>query len=258
MSADYLAVTELSGDDVTHEQIMRMCHRYYWAGAYCRDRDILEAACGTGQGAGYLSGLARSYRAGDFSEEILKIARSHYGERIAFQQFDAQEMPFDGNSLDVIILFEALYYIPSAERFVAECKRVLRPGGKVMIATANKDLFDFNPSPHSFVYYGVKELTKLFAEKGFSTQFFGYVPVDSLSAKQKILRPIKKFIVNSGLMPKTMAGKKLLKRIVFGSLIPMPAEIIAGMLPYDPPTKLESRKPDQRHKVIYCVAELGT
>lgn len=258
MVTDFLSVTELSGDDVTQEQVERLCHRYYWAGEYCRNKDVLEVACGTGQGAGYLSGLSGSYRAGDFSEEILKIARSHYGERIAFQQFDAQEMPFVDNSLDVIILFEALYYIPSAERFVAECKRVLRPGGKVLIATANKDLFDFNPSPHSFVYYGVKELTQLFAENGFSANFFGYVPVDSLSVKQKILRPIKKFVINSGLMPKTMAGKKLLKRLVFGALVPMPAEICAEMISYIPPTKLAAGKPDQLHKVIYCIAELPT
>lgn len=257
MATDFLSVTELSGDDVTQEQVERLCHRYYWAGEYCRDKDVLEAACGTGQGAGYLSDLAGSYRAGDYSEEILKIARSHYGERIAFKQFDAQEMPFIDSSLDVIILFEALYYIPSGERFVAECKRVLRLGGKVLIATANKDLFDFNPSPHSFVYYGVKELTQLFAENGFSTNFFGYVPVDSLSVKQKILRPIKKFVVNSGLMPKTMAGKKLLKRLVFGSLIPMPAEICADMVNYASPTGLVAGKPDQLHKVIYCVAETG-
>lgn len=256
MATDFLSVTELSGDDVTQEQVERLCHRYYWAGEYCRDKDTLEVACGTGQGAGYLNKLAGSYRAGDFSEQILKIARSHYGESIAFQQFDAQEMPFVDDSLDVIILFEALYYIPSGERFVAECKRVLRPGGKVLIATANKDLFDFNPSPHSFVYYGVKELTQLFAENGFSTNFFGYVPVNSLSVKQKILRPIKKFVVNSGLMPKTMAGKKLLKRLVFGSLVPMPAEISADMVGYEPPTGLAAGKPDQLHKVIYCVAEI--
>jgi len=257
VTIDFLSVTELSGDDVTQEQVERLCHRYYWAGEYCRGKDVLEAACGTGQGAGYLSRLADSYRAGDFSEEILKIARSHYAERIAFQQFDAQKMPFVDDSLDVIILFEALYYIPSGERFVAECRRVLRPGGKVLIVTANKDLFDFNPSPHSFVYYGVKELTQLFAENGFSTNFFGYVPVDSLSAKQKILRPIKKFVVNSGLMPKTMAGKKLLKRLVFGSLVPMPAEIRTGMVSYEPPSNLTAGKPDQLHKVIYCVAEIG-
>lgn len=69
-----------------------------------------------------------------------------------------------------------------------------------MIAMANKDLFDFNPSPHSFVYFGAKELTRLFAEKGFTTNFFDYVAVNSLSVKQKILRPIKKLVVNFGLI----------------------------------------------------------
>jgi len=256
LSSKYLAVTELSGDTVSQEQIERMCHRYYWAGTYCQDKDVLEVACGTGQGAGYLAGLSRTYQPGDFSEDILKIARSHYGDRIIFKQFDAQEIPFDNASLDIVLLFEALYYIPSAERFVAECKRVLKPGGKVLISTANKDLFDFNPSPHSYIYYGVEELVKLFEVNGFNTEFFGNTPLSDLSWKQKMLRQLKKVVVNLGLMPKTMAGKKLLKRLVFGSLVPMPSEISAGMAHYIPPTLLSSEKADHIHKVIYCVASL--
>lgn len=76
------------------------------------------------------------------------------------RQFDAQNMPHADNSMDVIIIFEAIYYLPSAERFVSECKRVLRDGGRVLVVTANKDLYDFNPSPHSYKYYGVIELKK--------------------------------------------------------------------------------------------------
>ena len=48
MANDYLDVTELAGDDVTREQIERICHRYYWAGGYCRGKDVVEAACGAG------------------------------------------------------------------------------------------------------------------------------------------------------------------------------------------------------------------
>lgn len=256
MATDFLSVTELSGDDVTQEQINRLCHRYYWASDYCRGKDILEVACGTGQGAGYLNSLAESYRAGDYSGEILKIARAHYGDRIVFQQFDAQEMPFLDKSLDVVLLFEAIYYIPSVKRFVEECRRLLRTGGKVLIVTANKDLFDFNPSPHSYTYLGVKELGELFCAQGFQVECFGSTPVGTLSWRQKVLRPVKKFVINSGLMPKTMAGKKLLKRLVFGSLVPMPAEISTGMIHYEPPTTLASGQADYLHKVIYCVASL--
>ena len=46
-SEDYLSVTEISGDEVTKEQIDRLCNRYYWAGRYCKGRDVVEVACGT-------------------------------------------------------------------------------------------------------------------------------------------------------------------------------------------------------------------
>lgn len=254
MDQDYLSVTELAGDDVSVEQIDRMCQRYYWAGTHCRGKDVLEVACGTGQGAGYLAGQAGSYRAGDVSEKILGIARAHYGERIRFQRLDAQKVPFENGSFDIVILFEAIYYLPSAERFVAECRRVLRPGGKVLIATANKDLYDFNPSPHSHAYYGVPELHDLFRRYGFAPSFFGNTPVEGLSLRQRMFRPIKKFVTNSGLMPKTMSGKKFLKKLVFGSLVSMPGEIVAGMVQYVDPVPIPADRPDRKHKVLYCVA----
>ncbi len=253
---DYLAVTELSGDEVSQEQVDRLCNRYYWAGKYCAGKDVLEVACGTGQGLGYLSKLAESLSAGDCSEEILKVARAYYGDRISLRQFDAQDMPHADNSMDVIIIFEAIYYLPSAERFVNECRRVLRNGGRVLVVTANKDLYDFNPSPHSYKYYGVIELKDLFERHGFTVQFFGNTPVDDLSWRQKIFRPIKKFAVKSGLMPKSMDGKKFFKRLVFGRLVKMPAEIEEGMAPYIEPSELSSSEPDRKHKVIYCVAAL--
>ena len=256
METDFVSVTELSGDEVSQEQVERMCQRYYWAGTFCSGKDVLEVACGTGQGAGYLSSLSKSYQAADYSEEILKIARAHYRRRIDFRQFDAQQIPLVDTSLDVVILFEAIYYIPSVDRFVSECRRVLRSGGKVLIATANKDLFDFNPSPHSHIYYGVQEMGELFDKLGFQCEFFGDTPVNSISLRQKMLRPIKKFVVQMGLMPKSMAAKKLIKRLVFGSLVPMPAEVKPEMFTYNEPTLLPSGRPDRRHKVIYCVATL--
>jgi len=256
MTNDFLDVTELAGEEVSREQIERICHRYYWAGEYCRGKDVLEAACGTGQGLGFLASLARSFLAGDYSGQILEIARRHYGNRINIRQFDAQNMPFPDDSLDVVILFEAIYYLPDAGKFAAECARVLRPGGRVLIATANKDLYDFNPSPHTHRYYGVVELSELFRSRGFNAECFGCWPAGNASLLQKALRPVKMIAARLGLIPKTMAGKKLLKRLVFGKLVPMPAEITVGMAPYAPPVPLAPDMPDRKHKVIYCAAVL--
>ncbi|MBN1992359.1 MAG: class I SAM-dependent methyltransferase [Anaerolineae bacterium] len=257
MTIDYSTVTELAGDEISQEQLERLCHRYYWAGTYCAGKDVLEAACGTGPGLGYLSKLAASIKAGDYDENILKIAQNHYGNRIELKSFDAQDTPYADHSLDVVILFEAIYYLPSAEQFINECKRVLKKGGKILIVTANKDLYDFNPSPYSHTYYGVVELNELLTKHGFAVECFGYLSVEEISWRQKILRPIKKFVVDLGLMPKSMTGKKLLKRLVFGNMVKMPAEIEAETVPYAAPTPLPLSEPDDRnHKVIYCAATL--
>ena len=254
MSQNFCTVTELAGDDVSVEQLERLAHRYYWAGEYCRNKDVLEIACGAGQGLGYLAALAKSLVAGDITPALVSHAKQHYGDRVAVTEMDAMQLPFPDGSLDVIILFEAIYYLPSAEQFSKECHRVLRAGGHVLIATANKDLYDFNPSPQSRQYYGTVELGKLFHPFGFKCEFFGHMPVEALSLRQKILRPIKKLVVGMGLMPKTMAGKKLLKRLVFGRLVQMPPEIDEKTASYVAPNFLSETEPDRRHKVIYMAA----
>jgi SAM-dependent methyltransferase len=256
MADDFISVTEISGDEVTKEQIKRLCNRYYWAGQFCPNKDVVEVACGTGQGLRYLSGISRSLNAGDYSNEILSTAKQHYGDLVDLMQFDAQNMPFKNNSKDVVILFEAIYYIADAEKFVRECLRILRPGGKILIATANKDLSDFNPSPYSHKYYGVCELNDLFKKFGFKLELYGDTPINSQSIRQKVLRLIKILVVKLGLMPKTMAGKKFLKRIVFGNLVMMPAEIDSNTSRYIEPTPLLEIKPDKIHKVIYCAVSI--
>lgn len=257
MTADFVSLTEISGDDVAAEQVERLARRYYWAGAYCAGKDVLEVACGTGQGLGYLASIAKSVVAGDYTPALLAKARAHYGSRFRFEQFDAQQMPFADDSSDVVMILEALYYVPDAHRFFAECRRVLRPGGVLLICTANKDLFDFTASPNSFRYLGVVELEAELAKHGFTTQFFGDTPVAKVSARQRVLRPVKAAASKLGLIPKSMNGKKLLKRLVFGGLVKMPHEIGADTAPRIAATPLTGGTPDREHKVIFCAARLG-
>lgn len=252
---DYLDVTELAGDSVSQEQLDRICHRYYWAMDFCRDKDIVEVACGTGQGLGPLKAVAKSLVAGDVSNEMLKLAKAHYKDRVSLIPLDAQALPFPDQSKDVIILFEAIYYLPEVKKFFRECQRVLRPGGMVLISTANKDLFDFNPSPYSFHYYGVTKLKELFEDQVFSVEIYGYCSVNSSNLKEKIFRVVKKTAVWLHLIPQTMKGKRILKRLVFGRLVKMPPEIPERGA-FQPPLRIQDTVPDRLHKVIYCVARM--
>lgn len=256
MTDQFVDVTELAGTEISAEQLQRMSHRYHWAAQFCQGKDVVEVACGSGQGLGVLAATAKSVEAGDISSRILEGPRKHYAGRLALSIFDAQSLPFEDASRDVVILFEALYYVPEADKFVRECRRVLRPSGRVLIATANKDLNDFNPSPASVKYYGTRELAELFAKHGFAVELYGYMPVAEASWRQRILRPIKRFVVAAGLMPRTMAGKKILKRLIFGQLVEMPAELARDTAPQPAPRRLPSDAADTVHKVIYASATL--
>jgi SAM-dependent methyltransferase len=254
---DFVSLTEISGDDVAAEQVERLARRYYWVGGHCAGKDVLEVACGAGQGLGYLQSIAKSVTAGDYTPALLDLARRHYGERVRLEHFDAQQMPFAAAAFDVVLILEALYYIPDLDRFFAECRRVLRPGGRLLIATANKDLFDFTPSPNSHRYLGVVELGTELARHGFTSAFFGDTPVAEVSARQRVLRPIKAAASKLGLIPSSMNGKKLLKRLFFGGLVKRPAEIGSDTAPKVAPAPLPGGRPDRNHKVVFCAATLG-
>ena len=257
LKADFTAVTELAGDDVTHEQVVRLCQRYYWAGSYAKDRDVVEIACGTGSGLGYLGKIARSVTAGDITVDMLRTAKAHYGARANLLALDATALPFADGSADIILLFEAIYYIAPIETFIAECKRVLRPGGVLLIASANKDLPDFNPSPHSTTYFNPPGFKTLLEPAGFTVRCFAGVPLERPSPVQRLLRLAKRIAVRFDLIPHTMGGKKLLKRLVFGKLEGLPAEIAEGSAPYDPPAPIAADAPNRTHKVLFCEATRG-
>lgn len=250
MTAHFLDVTELAGEPVSREQVTRMYQRYVWAVGYAEGRDVLEAACGTGPGLGLLARAAKSFRAGDIAPEMVDRVRGHYRDRVTLDVFDAAHLPVADQSLDAILIFEAIYYLPDPAAFAAEAARALRPGGHVLVATANKDLSDFNPSPHSRAYLNLPELAALFAPHGFTIEAFAGFDVTASSPVQRVLRPVKKLAVSLGLFPKTMAGKQLLKRIVFGKPTPMPAELTDAHGPYEPPVALPAAEIDRRHKVL--------
>jgi hypothetical protein len=79
--------------------------------------------------------------------------------------------------------------------------------------------------------------------------------VDYNNPKQKALSFIKKTMVKSHLMPKTMAGKKFFKRIVFGKLEPLPSELTDQNDICQLPCSIDSSSPNLSYKVIFAVAQ---
>jgi ubiquinone/menaquinone biosynthesis C-methylase UbiE len=250
---DFTIVTEIGRTRVSAEQLDRACHRYHWAARESAGKDVLEVACGSGLGLGLLRAKANYLEAGDHSQTLLVEAASNYAGAIPLKLMDAENLPFTDSSFDVVIMFEAIYYV-DAKKFLAEARRVLRPSGFVLLVTANCALPDFNPSPFSGRYFDSVALGKLFSASGFEPVIAGYVNVSRVSLRQKVLQPVKRAAVAMGIIPKTMRSKEWMKRIFFGRLVNMPCDLQSVNYEFCMPTLLDTTKVDRVHKVIYCKA----
>ena len=255
MTAEFLDVTEIEGQRVAKEQLERICHRYHWAASQCRGLDVLEVACGAGLGLATLKRVTGRLVAGDYSPEILEHAKKIVCD-VPLYTFKAEAIPLEANSFDRILLFEALYYV-DASAFFSEARRLLRKGGAILIATANKDLYDFTPSPFTTRYLGAMELSRELSAAGFEVELFGYVDTADVGLRQRLLRPAKALASRLGLIPRTLRGREWLKRFFFGSMIAMPATLEGIAFADEPLGAVDGDAPDRCHKVLYCRAVLS-
>jgi len=256
MAKGYATVTELPDHKITSEQLARLYQRYRFAQQFCIEKEVLEVACGSGMGLGHLAKVAKKVIGGDIDKDILKYPTKHYKNRdkIEIREFDAQNLPFEDKSFDVVIFYEAIYYLEKPEKFVSEAHRVLKDNGVLLICTVNKDWADFNPSPYSKKYFSAPELYSLVNQKFSKVELFGAFPVSNKGIKNKFLSSIKRTAVNFNLIPKTMKGKEIFKRVFFGRLLTLPSEIEEGQVEYSPPVAISSDQPNYQYIVLFSEA----
>ncbi len=251
---DYSTVTETSGHRVTKQAISMLYTRYAYAAGFCRDKDVLEVACGAGQGLGYIAKRARRVVGGDYTVALLKQAQRASGSRLPLLRLDAHDLPFRAASFDVVLLYEAIYYLTQPEQFLDECRRVLRPDGLLILCTVNPEWSDFNPSPFSARYFSATELAEVLSKCGFRVELQGGFPVTDRSPVDLLVSLVKRAAVAMHLIPATMKGKEFLKRIFYGPLVQFPPCIEDGMADYAAPAPLLPSSPTRDYKVIYALA----
>lgn len=256
---DYSTVTETPDTKASGEQLRRLYTRYRFASAFCSKRNILEVACGAGIGLGYLAGLASTVEAGDIDESNLGFARRTYRDRtnITIRKLDAHHLPYGDASFDVVILYEAIYYLQQPETFLMEARRVLRAGGTIIIGSVNKRWSDFHPSPHSCRYFSASELVELLKGAGFAAfALFGDSKVGDRTVRTTIVSLLRRAAASLHLIPGTMKGRQFLKRVFFGELHAVPREITDGIVEYAPPVPLAADDIDGCYKGFFVTGQV--
>lgn len=78
----------------------------------------------------------------DFSNGMLKDAKKNLGNkssRFNFKIADAQDLPFNDNSFEVVIANNMLYHVADKEKAFSEIRRVLKPNGFFYASTVGKN-----------------------------------------------------------------------------------------------------------------------
>jgi len=105
---------------------------------------VLDVATGSGQFVGFLlEGLPTC-------DEIIGIDTSEKGTaafaenfkehpHVRFMKMDAAKMDFADASFDIVCISNSLHHMPNPESVLSEMKRVLKPGGHVIVAEMYRD-----------------------------------------------------------------------------------------------------------------------
>jgi SAM-dependent methyltransferase len=108
-----------------------------------RSRGVsLDIGCGLGSGLFALAGRSRLAIGLDILLSDLLIAKKRFAEagvdNVAFVCCSALELPFREGGLDLLNAIDVIEHMPEQPQFLAETRRVLRPGGVFFFNSPNR------------------------------------------------------------------------------------------------------------------------
>jgi len=96
---------------------------------------VLELGCGTGIFSAMVAEHVAHLTATDFSAEMLARAKQRLGahENVELRTEDAHRTSFADGSFSAVLATNLLHHADTPTAIVAECRRVLAPGGKLVV-----------------------------------------------------------------------------------------------------------------------------
>jgi tocopherol O-methyltransferase len=114
-----------------------------WAGCdqNQKPQNIIDVGCGIGGSTLYLAKKFGSQATGITLSSVQaarateRASQADLETQVRFEVANALDMPFEDETFDLVWSLESGEHMPDKTKFIAECYRVLKPGGKIILAT---------------------------------------------------------------------------------------------------------------------------
>ena len=117
-----------------------------WRGPEVGSLRSLDVGCGTGTLVRRLAGSGPDVRATglDYATAMVRVAHEKAAQAgvagaCTFTPGDAEHLPFVAESFDLVTCSHSFHHYPHQQEAILEMRRVLRPGGRLMIADGFRD-----------------------------------------------------------------------------------------------------------------------
>ena len=142
--------------------------------ALLRLGDVLDVGSGDGAVASYLVPYSKSVTCVDTSERMVGAAKDRFADvaNVRALLADAHELPFKAASFDAVLVFHTLTYAVRPDRVVAECARVLRPRGRMVVLSLDRHEHKDTTQPYGERHQGFspQKLRGFFTKAGLVTR----------------------------------------------------------------------------------------
>ena len=137
---------------------------------------LLDIGCGNGNLFKYIPDKKYELYGVDFAENMISEAKINCGKKALFFTADAEKLPFDDNTFDIITCNASFHHYIHPNVVLKEMHRVLKKGGTLIIgepyiAAVFRPLMNVLTklsTEGDYHFYGLNEMKKLFIKNGFS------------------------------------------------------------------------------------------
>ena len=205
---------------------------------------ILDFGCGTGFVAEHVCGKLKKEDTlvfSDISKEMLDYCGRRFDGKfdckLEFKKIDSTKLDFSDNCFDIVTMNSVLHHIPDTEGILREINRVLKFGGRLIIAHEVNNVF----FKHKFLWTNYKILRILSDKKAFLESLFSHIGLINLykhyfkntkaNYYEELFDKVNKELINQKIIRKPMSPSKMGLIVEIYSSIGFDIDNLAGCTP---------------------------